>query len=67
MSSSVHPAAQRKPSAEDWKHWTDRFFNALWAYGGLTGDQSVFDIFADYDSGPPMGGYNIPGQGYTIY
>jgi hypothetical protein len=67
MVSSVHPAAQRKPSEADWKRWTDRFFETLWAYGGNEGDTEFADIFADYSVGPRVGGYNIPGQGYTIY
>lgn len=65
--SSVHPAAQRKPSEADWKRWSERFFETLWAYGANSGDEEFVDLFSEYSVGPSSGGFNIPGQGHTIY
>jgi hypothetical protein len=65
--SSAHPAAQRKPGEADWKRWTERFFEVLWAYGANSDDEEVADLFSDFSVGPSSGGYNIPDQGYTVY
>jgi len=65
---AMHPAAQERPTKAEMDLWASMFMETMVAFTNQPEDVPIEDVFCDFDPAVDAGGgYNVPGQGYTVY
>lgn len=64
---ATHPAAQEKVGQDELRLWGEELMEAMNSFAGSQSDITQEELWTDFGSGRQRLGYNIPGQGYTIY